>query len=72
MERLEIINSKKQVKERRRSYAQTHTPIRLIMVLLVLQQKNSQSPGEKVVVKTDENLPTRTKGAESTLFIVTW
>jgi hypothetical protein len=29
-------------------------------------------PGENVVVKIDETKPTRTKGAESTLYCVTW
>lgn len=34
--------------------------------------KKFAKPGEKVVVKIDETAPTRTKGAGSTLFIVTW
>ena len=34
--------------------------------------KKFAKPGEKVVVKINEKVPTRTKGAESTLFIVTW
>ena len=34
--------------------------------------KKFAKPGENVVVKIDETAPTRTKGAGSTLFILTW